>query len=471
MSEQTEIDEKTKEVETLLGDPKKAILAIALPTAVALIAQSVNSLVDAAWVAGLGSDALTAVGIIFPIFFIVIGISNGIGVGAASAISKRIGAGNKTDADKTASHAIVLVILVSAIMTIIMMLVLEPMIRLIGGDASESTIQECLNYGRPLVLFTFVFMLIGVMSSILRSEGAAKRSMYILIIAALINVVLDPFFIYDYGLGWGMTGAALATILAESVALSVMFYWYFVKKDLFLKFRFRGFRFEKEIIKDIFKVGIPASAEMIIMSVVMMVTNIILLMAGGDDAVAIYSSDWRLINVLAIPMMGIASGIVPVCAAAFGAGRADKIRVALNYSSKISCLSMIVISTVAMIFAPQILYVFTYGPDTEYLREGMVEFLRVACLFLPFMAFSYIGVSFFQALGMGMKSLVAMIFMSFIMVPSCYIIMLTTEGMTLIWWTMAASEIIGSLFIVFWSRSTLKKVERNMEMSISHNIG
>ena len=458
-----ELDEKTKEVETLLGDPKKAILAIALPTAVALIAQSINNLTDAAWVAGLGPDALAAVGIIFPIFFIIIGISNGIGIGAASAISKRIGAGNKHDADRTAAHAMVLIMIASLILTAVMMVALEPLIRLIAGEASEGTITECLNYGRPMVMFSVVFMLIGVLSSILRSEGAAKRSMYILILAAVINAILDPFFIYDYGLGWGMAGAAIATVIAEVVALVVIIYWYFFKKDLFIRFEFKAFKFDKWIIKDIFKVGIPASMELMIMSVVMMLTNIILLMAGGDDAIAIYSSDWRLISILSIPMMGIATGIVPVCAAAFGAGRPDKIRIALGYSSKISCLSMIIIGAITVLCAPQILLIFTYGPETEYLRDGMVEFLRIACLFLPFMALSYIGVSFFQSVGMGMKSLIATIFMNFILLPACYIVMLTTEGMTLIWWTMAMAEIAGALIILVWSRATLKKVENDMK--------
>ncbi|MDR1404818.1 MAG: MATE family efflux transporter [Candidatus Methanoplasma sp.] len=448
----------SKEVETLLGDPKKAILAMAVPTAVALIAQSANNLIDAMWVAGLGRDALAAVGIVFPIFFIMIGISNGIGIGAASAISRRLGADNGAEADKTASHALVLTLIGCAVLTAVFLLFLEPILNLMGAGASEGTMTECMNYAFPIVLFLSVFMIVGVMSSILRSEGAAKRSMYVLILSAAINMVLDPLFIYDYGLGWGMRGTAAATVVSVAVSMFIIIYWYFIRKNLFIRFKFRGFRFDSSIIKDIFSVGLPASIQMTVISAVIIFANIILLQAGGDDGVAIYASDWRIIDILIIPPMGVAMGLVPVCAAAFGAVRYDKISTAYVYSLKISVLSMILVGIITAIFAPQILTVFTYGSDTEYLRDGMVLFLRIACIFMPFMAIGMTAESLFQSLGMGMKSLFSTLFRNFLLVPVCYIAMLATSGLTYIWWGIAVSEIAGSLFIAWWTFVTLRSV-------------
>ena len=456
-------EEKTKDVETLLGDPKKAILAIAIPTTIALVAQSANNLVDAMWVSGLGRDALAAVGLFFPLFFIIIGVSVGIGIGAAAAISKRIGAENKAEADRTASHAIVLILIGSVIMTVLLLFTLEPILRAFGTGAEEGTIQECINYGLPIVAFMVIFMVTGVLANILRSEGAAKRSMYILILAAVINLVLDPFFIYDYGLGWGMTGAAVATVIAEGVALLVMLYWYFVKKDLYLRFRFRRFRFESVIIKDILKVGIPASLQLTIISIVSIFMNLILLKAGGDDGVAIYSSDWRVLSILTIPLMGITTGIVPVCAAAFGARRYDKVKIAYNYGLKLSIALMVAVCIITIVFAPQMVYVFTYDPSTEYLRGGMAEFLMIAALFLPFMAMGMMAESLFQSLGMGVKSLVSTIFRNFLMVPLCYIAMIATSGLTYIWWGATIAEVIASSFVVVWSfiilRTLMKKFD------------
>ncbi|MCL1979068.1 MAG: MATE family efflux transporter [Methanomassiliicoccaceae archaeon] len=455
--------EKTKDVETLLGDPKKAILAMAIPTTIALLAQSANNLIDAMWVAGLGRDALAAVGIVFPLFFIVVGICNGIGIGAASAIAKRIGAENKAEADRTAAHAVVIILIASVVLMAVFIPLLEPILRLIGPGISEGTMQECINYALPLAAFVIVFMLVGVISNILRSEGAAKRSMYIIVLAAIINLVLDPFFIYDYGLGWGMTGAAVATVAAEAVALSVMFYWYFIKKDLFLKFRFKGFRFESLIVKDIFRVGIPAALQMMIVSFVVVLMNMILIEAGGDDGVAIYSADWRILSVLMIPLMGIAAGIVPVCAAAYGANRYDKIRTAYSYAIRISTLLMIVITAVTVVFAPQMAMVFTYDPATEYLRDGMAEFLRIGALFLPFVALGAAAESLFQALGMGVRALVSTIFRNFLLIPVCYVAMLTTSGLTYLWWGSTFSEITGALMVAVWGFIVLRTLMKGFD--------
>lgn len=448
--------EKTKDVETLLGDPKKAILAIAVPTTVALVAQSAQSLIDAMWVSGLGTDALAAVGIFFPLFFTILGVSTGVGIGAASAISKRVGAGNKAEADRTAAHAMIIALIGGAVTTLLILLFLEPLLHAMGAGASETTIRYCREFALPIVIFSFVFMLTGVLSNALRSEGAAKRSMYVLVMAAVVNLILDPFFIYDYGLGWGMMGAAVATIIAESTSMTIMLYWYFIKKDLYLRFNFKGFKFDFSIVKDIFRVGIPAAFQMVIISVVSVFMNLLLLTTGGDDGVAIYSSDWRILSVLMIPMMGISIGIVPVCAAAFGARRFDKVKTAYRYALKISILSMIVIGAATVILAPQMVYVFTYDPATEYLRGGMAQFLRIAALMLPFMAMGTMAESLFQSLGMGLKSLTSTIFRNFLMIPICYLAMIMTTGFTYIWWGVTLSEVVASSSIIIWSFFVLR---------------
>lgn len=453
-----EEDARTTEVEMLLGNPKKAILAMAIPTTVALMAQAANNLVDAIWVAGLGPGAMAAIGFVFPLFMIIIGISNGIGVGAASAIARRIGRNDKEEADNAASHAIVLVILASLILTPILYFSLEPLLTMISNGF---VVDLSLAYAQPAVMMLFVFMLVGVMSSILRSEGAAKRSMYILIVAAILNMVLDPIFIYDdmlfgFGLGMGMAGAAWATVLAESVALVVMMYWYFVKKDLFLRFKFKGFKFNREISSDVFRVGIPASMEMMIISIVSIAMNLILTMAGGDRAVAIYSSDWRILQILMIPLNGIAYAVVPVCAAAFGAKRPDNIKEGYTYSLKISLIAMIVIAVITAVFAEYITMAFTYTEETSVLRPDMVEFLRIACVFLPFLAFGAVSASLFQSLGMGLKSLVATVFRNSLMLPVCYL--LIGSGLTAIWWGVTGAEIAGSMLIGIWCLLVLKEL-------------
>jgi len=443
---------KTKEVEMLLGNPKKAILAMAVPTVVALTAQAVNNLINAVWVAGLGSDAMAAVGIVFSIYFILIGIGNGIGIGAASLISKYIGNDDKKNADNAASQAVVLIIIIGAVVTPMLLLSLGPILTAIS---KPSILNECTEYAFPIVLMGIIFFLTGVISSIMRGEGAAKRSMYILIFAAGLNAVLDPFFIYDIGLGWGLAGAAWAVVIAESVALTIMVYWYFVRKNLFLKFRFKGFRFNREIIKKIVHVGLPAASEFFAVSIAVMVVNVILMgTAIHTDAVAIYSSDWRLIQVLVIPLMGISISVVPVCAAAYGARRIDKIREAYFFSLKISAATMLVIASLTAIFAGQITTLFSYG-EAEHLRGGLTEFLRIACAFIPFMVFGVVSSSLFQALGLGLRSFVSTVFRNAIIIPAAYFAM-TYGSLTTVWWATSAAEITGCVVVGIWCFATLR---------------
>lgn len=449
-------DMKTQDVETLLGNPRKAILALAVPTAVALIAQAANNIIDAVWVTGLGSDALAAVGIVFPLFMIVIGISNGIGIGAAFAIGKRIGMDDKPHADNAATHAVILTAIVTIILTPLFLLLLEPLLAVMGG---ADIIDECMAYAWPMALMMGIFMFAGVLSSILRAEGAAKRSMYVLIMAALLNVVLDPIFIYVFDLG--LAGAAWATVLAETVALCFIIYWYFVRKDTFLRFSFKGFGFDRGIVKDTLKVGIPSSAEMMVMAVVSIGMNLVLIAAASTDAVAIYTSDWRIIQVLVIPLNGIAMAVVPVCAAAYGAKRMDKIREAYKFSLMISLAAMLVICVVTVVFAEYITMAFTYSDGTAHLKDGMVEFLRIACVFIPFMTFGFISSSLFQSLGMGAKSLIATVFRNGLMLPICYL--LINSGLTAIWWGITGAEIAGSVLMGVWCIAILRVLMKGFD--------
>jgi len=454
-------DDRTKDVDILLGNPKKAITAMAIPTMVALIAQSANNLIDAMWVSGLGSTQMAAVGFVFAIFFIMIGVGNGIGIGAASLIAKYIGNDDKERADSAATHSIVLILIASAILTIILLVTAKPLLTIIS---SPDALDACLEYAYPIILMTAVFLMMGVMSSVLRAEGAAKRSMYILILAAAINIVISPFFIYDYGFGMGLAGAAWSTVLAESVALIVMIYWYFVKKDLFLKFRFRGFRFDGLIVRRTFRVGLPAASEFFIISAVIVIMNLILTKAGGIDAVAIYSSDWRIIQVLMIPLMGISMAVIPVCAAAYGARRNDDIREAYFYSLKIAVAAMLVIAAATALFAGYITMMFTYGEGSAHLHDGLTEFLRIACLFLPFLALGSVSSSLFLSLGMGVRSLISTLFRNTILIPMAYLAM-THGSLTTIWWATTAGEIIGCAVVGLWCFATLRALMKGRRIS------
>jgi putative MATE family efflux protein len=453
--------QKTKGVDTLLGDPKKAIIALSVPYMIAMIAQTANNLIDSAWVAGLGPDALAAVGFVFPLYFILVGVGNGVGVGAASAIGRAIGRGEKETANKIASQAVVLAIAVSILVSALLLVFQEPILLMLGaGD----TIGLCLEYGTPIFLMGVFMILNGVMGGILRAEGNAKAAMNAQILMAGSNMILDPLMIYDYGLGLGIAGAAWATVAASMISLGVMIYlFFFAKKRTYITMSLKDSKPDMVIYKDILRVGIPSSLEMLIVSIVSAIMNVLLIMVGGTDSVGIYVSVWRLIMLAMIPMMAISGASVPVCAAAYGAKRKDKLRTAYFFGIKLSTLLLLVLSAILFVFAEYVTLIFTYAESTAYLRDEMVPCLRYMCLFLPFVGWGGMSTTLFQAVGKGFNSFLSTTFRNTLQLPVCYVLILTVGTLESVWWGITSMEIIGSLVPGVWSLILLGSITKGMK--------
>ncbi len=195
----------TEGVDLITGDPKRAILKLSGPLIVAMLLTSAYNLVDAIWVSGLGGDALAAVGFVTPLFMILVGLSNGIGAGATSAISRCIGAHNKEGVNNTAMHTLVITIIISAVLTVLLEIFLYPILSIMGAG---NTIDMAMSYGTVIFASTILMLFTGAAYGILRSEGDTKRNLHAMIIAAVVNIILDPILIYLAR--WGIAGAAWA---------------------------------------------------------------------------------------------------------------------------------------------------------------------------------------------------------------------------------------------------------------------
>lgn len=444
---------ETEDVRTLLGSPKKALMAMAVPMMIAMVVQSANNLIDAVWLAGLGTAALAATGVVFPVFFIVMGLGNGIGIGASQSISRRIGANDRESTSRVASQAVMIGLTVGIAMTAIFLAFAEPLMAICGaGDY----LSECTDYAMPIILFIPVIMIGSILSGLLRAEGASKRAMNIQVAGAVTNLVLDPVFIYI--LDWGIAGAAWATSVSMTVSMLIALYWYLVKKDTFVGIHLRGFRFEPELDRDIMKVGIPASMEYIFMSLVSIVMNAIILTVDPVDGIAVYSSGWRALEIIMIPAMSFGFSIVPICAAAYGARRMDKFRDTYMLAVKYGVCVMLFMSAFLLAAAPDVSMLFSYSDGTADLRDQISAFLRISALFIPFSAMSFASASMFQSLGMGTKSLVATVLMNLLGVPVCAALSVLGD-LSLLWYGTAVSEIAGGIILMTWARMTISQVE------------
>ena len=221
---------ETKGVKTLLGDPKKAIIRLAIPMIIAMSVQTIYNFVDALWVSGFGSKlftaatvmgtgklALAAIGFVLPFYMMAVSISTGIGVGGSSAVSRRIGARDKEGADNVAIHSIIITLLISVVYTTIFYLFADEMFEIIGAGGS---LELAISYGRIIFGGSIIIFFINIATALLRGEGDAKRAMYALVFGAGLNIILDPIFIFTFRLG--VAGAAYATILSMFITSLIL---------------------------------------------------------------------------------------------------------------------------------------------------------------------------------------------------------------------------------------------------------
>jgi putative MATE family efflux protein len=445
------IDEfETEGVSTILGDPKKAILKLSGPMIIAMLISAFYNLIDGVWVAGLGQDALAAIGFITPIFFIAMGFSNGLGAGATAVISRFIGEGNKKKADNAAIHILILTVIFTIIIMIVFGLFLRPILESLGAGVSADTMDSALSYGNVLFAGSIVLVFTSVAYGILRGEGNVKKATYAMSFGAILNIILDPLFIYTFG--WGMTGAGLATVVSMGMVSIIILYWF--RGDTYINFSLKFFNFSKDILKKILLVGIPAGAEFLILAILAGSLNMILVTVSGGDGVAIYSSGWRVVMIAIIPIISVAISVVPVVGASFGAKKYENFKIIQNYSIKIGFLIAGVTAIGTFILAPYIAELFTYSPQTAGLHGLITDFLRLMALFYIFVPIGAISSSIFQGVGRGIDSFVLTAIRELpLIVLFAYILAIPLGmGQQGVWWGIVIGNIIGSIIAFLWAR-------------------
>ncbi len=453
---------ETTGVKTLLGDPKKAIVQLSIPMVIAMSVQTIYSLVDTYWVSGLGADALAAMGFVFPFFFISMALSNGLGIGGGAAISRMIGARNKAGADNVAVHTMIIMTLLSILFTIPFYVFAPQIFTLVGAG---KTAGLAVAYARAIFLGSIVVFFSNVANSILRSEGDSKRAMQAMIIGGVLNIFLDPIFIYS--LNMGIAGAAWATVLSIAISSLLMANWLFFKKNTYVSFNFKDFHFERNIVKEIVNVAFPASAQQLSMSLSMIFLNSIIVLVSNTDGVAVYATGWRVATIAMAPLMGIATAVISVTGAAIGARDYIKAKEALSYSTKLGFLLECGIGALMFIFATQIASVFTQSQGSAHITADLAHFLRLMCLFYPTAALGFFSSSFFQGAGKGMNALIATLLRTIVFTPIFAALLAFTfnMGQEGAWWGMVIGNGIGSLLMYIWAGYFLRALLKTKHVS------
>lgn len=387
-------------IESITGNPRKAINKLAFPTIFSLLLMFLNNLIDSFWVSGINSNALAALGFISPLYLVIIGFGTGVGAGTNSLISRCLGAGRIDDANNAVIHSIIITLVVSVIVLIIGIFLLDDLIVLLGAGSVRT---YCLSYGQIIFLANIVFLAPNVTASIFRAEGDVVRATKPLLFISLFNMILDPIMIY--GLDLGIFGAGLATVTASFLGCIWMAYWIFVKRDTFFKFRFSNYLRRLEIYREILLVAVPASTEEIIFALVAIILNYLIIVTAGVSEVASFTIAWRFITIAFIPCMAIGIATITVSGIAYGARNWENFNETIRYSALLGLAITIAICAGFFIFAYPLCEVFNFQAGNPSLVHRSAEILQLLVFYNFLIPLGATAAYTYQGVGSGLKSL------------------------------------------------------------------
>ena len=450
-----------KNVELMRGEPEIAVRKLAIPIMISMLLTASYNIVDGIWVVGLGQAAIAGIGFVTPIFMILNGVSVGLGNGATSSISRAVGAKDHERANKSATHALLIFVLASLLLTVVLLFIQEPLIKTYG--ASGQSLAEGLKYGMPLFLGLFGFMLANGGSGILRGEGDMTRAMYAMIVSVVLNFILDPIFIYILNLG--SAGASLATIISSLGSATVIMYWILIKKDTYVHVTFKDFEFDSKIFIDILKVGIPASLDMFMMSLAMSIYLIFISSIAGEYGIAAFTSGQRLFLFAIMPLNAIGSAVAAVSGSAYGARNADYLSRAHYYGTNFAMAFGLVMVFILVVFAPQLSLIFAYTPETANLVPEITNFLRIASFGLLLVGIGMPSSFMYQGIGRGTTSLAWTIIREVIfMVSFTYLFGIVLNwGLIGIWTGLAVGRMLASFLNFIYARYTISVIKKEFQ--------
>lgn len=388
------MNKKNSKLELLGSAPiPKALVSLGIPIMIGMLINALYNLVDAYFVGGLGESPMGAISIVFPLGQVVVGLGLMFGNGAASYLSRLLGRDDKDTANKVASTALYSSVIIGALLIIITTIFLKPILTLLG--ATDTIMPYALTYAR-IYIISCIFNVFNVtMNNIVASEGAAKTTMCALLLGAIINIGLDPLFIYTFNMG--VAGAAIATAISQFISTLVYLSYIFGNKSAFT-FSIKTFDPTKQIFIEILKIGIPTLTFQLLTS--LSITLINRASSGyGDSVIAGMGAVTRITSMGTLAVFGFLKGFQPIAGFSYGAKNFKRLREAIRTSILWSTIFCIIVGLLMFLFSEQIIAQFANG------NEAMISVGKKSLMAngLSFFLFGFYTVysSLFLALGKG----------------------------------------------------------------------
>lgn len=437
----------------------KLIINMSWPAILSMLIQAMYNIVDSFFVSRISESALAAITYIFPVQMVLISVAVGTGVGINSLISRRLGAKRFEDADLAACHGYRLAFINWAFFFLVGLFLSRPIISVMTD--TEYIVEEGTKY-LTIVLMGSVFILVQIATEkILQATGNMVLPMLCTITGAVTNVILDPLLIF--GLGpfpeMGITGAAVATVFGQLFSMTLGQIILFRFNDL-IHVRFRGWKWDKNIIKDIYAVGAPAILMQCIASVLQFGMNMIL-SSFTETAVAVMGVYGRLQSFIFMPVFGLNQGVLPVLGYNYGAKNRARMMEAYKKGFIIAFSIMALGLIVFQLFPHELLHVFNAQNNPDIYEIGVPAFRAISWCFLP-ASYGIMTSAVFQASGHGFLSLWSSLIRQLVGVLPLAIILGHFVGLNAVWYSFPLAEILGTLYLVIAFTMLYKRELKNL---------
>ena len=428
------------ERENIMGtmDINPLLIKLSVPMMVSMLVQALYNVVDSIFVSHVSESALTAVSLAFSLQNVMIAVGVGTGVGVNALLSKSLGEKDQYRANKTAENGIFLAFCSFAVFFVIGLTCMKPYFYAQTNDAEIA--QQGIRYMTVCSVFSLGLFMQTMSEKLLAATGRTNLSMCSQLIGAIVNIVLDPIFIFGYcgeALS-GTTGAAVATVIGQFCGAGAAIFFN-LKKNPDIQLDWHGFRPSADAIKRIYIVGLPSIAMQCVGSVMTFLMNQIL-MAFTATAVAVFGVYFKLQSFVFMPIFGMNNGMVPIISYNYGARKPERVKKTIRLSVFYAECIMLVGFCIFQFLPDKLLGLF--AASDAMLAIG-IPALRIICLHFLLAGMSIILSSSFQALGNGMFSLIVSICRQLVvLIPAAWLLS-QTGNVNMVWWSFIIAELVS----------------------------
>lgn len=418
----------------------RLLVNMAVPLMISMLVQAMYNVVDSIYVSRISESAVTALSLAFPIQNLLIGFSTGIGVGVNALLSKSLGEGNPDRANHSAGNGFLLVMIATVGFMLFGVFGSRPYFQM--QSSVTETVEGGTQYLAICTIFSFGLFVQVMGERLLQATGRSFYSMIVQLVGAVVNIVLDPVFIFGYfGLpAMGVAGAAVATVLAQWVAAALaLVINHKCNHEVHLHFKY--LKPNMSVIRPILAVGIPSVVMMGIGSVMTFGMNMIL-QGFTETATSVFGIYFKLQSFFFMPVFGINNATISIIAFNYGARSSKRIMDTLKKSTISACVIML-LGVLCFQFFPDLL-LDIFNPTPEFLTMGRGA-LRIISLSFPFAAVGIALSGSFQALGNGLYStFTALCRQLLALLPAAYLLSLS-GNVNLVWWAFPIAELVSFL--------------------------